>query len=379
MKATAAIKTIPNSYDISSRPLGDTTSPIVADETKILPGDIVLSRARTLMMHSIITLGQIYKFSWDKENTFRFWSHPAMIVAVKGQRIKSRDGAHSATVKDTALVQATVNPVGVNYVLLSEFRRNYSSRLWIFSPLKFTPENRVEAVLEAELEAGEDLYDWLKSQNLLEGETTDMVNSMSARVPDVPRRQFTYGMLSLASILASQLFPKWKFRFFNDGQVTCSGFIAELMERAGYSFDSEIHAFPADVAEKLYEELGVFEERGVDSWVQGAARLRRQISEDKKLSMDNAKKLKLSRRAWSLLALGVAIAVGAMATICALISHLSWPLWLVIFVVVAYLSVVAAPIIVYSLLAYLKLSFVGIPKLVRMLRPLYWRKEEDIN
>lgn len=379
MKATAAIKTIPNSYDISSRPLGDTTSPIVADETKILPGDIVLSRARTLMMHSIITLGQIYKFSWDKENTFRFWSHPAMIVAVKGQRIKSRDGAHSATVKDTALVQATVNPVGVNYVLLSEFRRNYSSRLWIFSPLKFTPENRVEAVLEAELEAGEDLYDWLKSQNLLEGETTDMVNSMSARVPDVPRRQFTYGMLSLASILVSQLFPKWKFRFFNDGQVTCSGFIAELMERAGYSFDSEIHAFPADVAEKLYEELGVFEERGVDSWVQGAARLRRQISEDKKLSMDNAKKLKLSRRAWSLLALGVAIAVGAMATICALISHLSWPLWLVIFVVVAYLSVVAAPIIVYSLLAYLKLSFVGIPKLVRMLRPLYWRKEEDIN
>lgn len=379
MKATAAIKTIPNSYDISSRPLGDTTSPIVADETKILPGDIVLSRARTLTMHAIIALGQIYKFSWDKENTFRFWSHPAMIVAVKGQRIKSRDGAHSATVKDTVLVQATVNPVGVNYVLLSEFRRNYSSRLWIFSPLKFTPENRVEAVLEAELEEGEDLYDWLKTQNLLEGETTDMVNSMSARVPDVPRRQFTYGMLSLASILASQLFPKWKFRFFNDGQVTCSGFIAELMERAGYSFDSEIHAFPADVAEKLYEELGIFEERGVDSWVQGAARLRRQISEDKKLSMDNAKKLKLSRRAWSLLALGVAIAVGAMATICALISHLSWPLWLVIFVVVAYLSVVAAPIIVYSLLAYLKLSFVGIPKLVRMLRPLYWRKEEDIN
>lgn len=379
MKATAAIKTIPNSYDISSRPLGDTTSPIVADETKILPGDIVLSRARTLTMHAIIALGQIYKFSWDKENTFRFWSHPAMIVAVKGQRIKSRDGAHSATVKDTVLVQATVNPVGVNYVLLSEFRRNYSSRLWIFSPLKFTPENRVEAVLEAELEEGEDLYDWLKTQNLLEGETTDMLNSMSARVPDVPRRQFTYGMLSLASILASQLFPKWKFRFFNDGQVTCSGFIAELMERAGYSFDSEIHAFPADVAEKLYEELGIFEERGVDSWVQGAARLRRQISEDKKLSMDNAKKLKLSRRAWSLLALGVAIAVGAMATICALISHLSWPLWLVIFVVVAYLSVVAAPIIVYSLLAYLKLSFVGIPKLVRMLRPLYWRKEEDIN
>jgi hypothetical protein len=379
MKATAAIMTIPNSYDISSRPLGDTTSPIVEDETKILPGDIVLSRARTLTMHTIIALGQIYKFSWDKDNTFRFWSHPAMIVAVKGQRIKSRDGAHSATVKDTVLVQATVNPAGVNFALLSEFRRNYSSRLWIFSPLKFTPENRMEAVFEAELEAGGDLYDWLKSQNLLEAETTDIVNSMSARIPDVPRRQFTYGLLSLASILVSQLFPKWKFRFFNEGQVTCSGFIAELMERAGYSFDSEIHAFPADVAEKLYEELGVFQERGVDSWVQGAARLRRQISEDKKLSLENAKKLKLSRRAWSLLALGAAITVGAMVVICGLISHLSWPLWLAIVVIVAYLSVVAAPIIVYSLLAYLKISFVGIPKLVRMLRPLYWRKEQDMQ
>ncbi len=378
MDATTKIKTIPNSFDISSRSLGDTTSAIAEDESKIQAGDIILSRARTLTMHAIITLGQIYKFNWDKENTFRFWSHPAMIVAVKGQRVRSHDGAHSAIVKETALVQATVNPAGVNFALLNDFRRNYSSRLWIFSPLKFTPDNRLEAVLEAEIEAGTDLYEWLKAQKLLEDETTEILNTLSASMPNVPRRQFTYGMLSLASILVSQLFPKWKFRFFNLGQVTCSGFIAELMERADYSFDSEIHTFPADVAEKLYQELGVFEEQGVDTWVQGAARLRKQISDDKKLSTTNAKKLKLSLRAWSLLALGTAFALGSMAFICAHITHLSWPIWLATFALVAYLSIVAAPVFVYSLLAYLKISFVGIPKLVRMLRPLYWRKPDDL-
>jgi hypothetical protein len=379
MKATAAIMTIPNSYDISSRPLGDTTSPIAEDESKILPGDIILSRARTLTMHAIIGLGQIYKYRWDKGNTFRFWSHPAMIVAVKGHRIKSSDSAYSAIVTETVLVQATVNPVGVNFALLKDFRRDYSSRLWIFSPMKFDAGNRAEAVHEAQTEAGQDLYEWLKAQQLLEDEKMEIVNALSGRVAHAAPRQFTYGLLSLASILSSQVFSKWKFRFFNEGQVTCSGFIAELMERADYSFDSEIHAFPADVAEKLYEELGVFEERGVDSWVQGAARLRHQISEDKKLSLENAKKLKLSARAWSLLALGVAIALGTMLVICSLISHLSWPLWIIIFALVAYLSIVAAPIIVYSLLAYFKISFVGIPKLLRMLRPLYWRKEDDIN
>lgn len=378
MDATTKIKTIPNSFDISSRSLGDTTSAIAEDESKIQAGDIILSRARTLTMHAIITLGQIYKFNWDKENTFRFWSHPAMIVAVKGQRVRSHDGARSAIVKETALVQATVNPAGVNFALLNDFRRNYSSRLWIFSPLKFTPDNRLEAVLEAEIEAGTDLYEWLKAQKLLEDETTEILNTLSASMPNVPRRQFTYGMLSLASILVSQLFPKWKFRFFNLGQVTCSGFIAELMERADYSFDSEIHTFPADVAEKLYQELGVFEEQGVDTWVQGAARLRKQISDDKKLSTTNAKKLKLSLRAWSLLALGTAFALGSMAFICAHITHLSWPIWLATFALVAYLSIVAAPVFVYSLLAYLKISFVGIPKLVRMLRPLYWRKPDDL-
>lgn len=378
MDATTKIKTIPNSFDISSRSLGDTTSAIAEDESKIQAGDIILSRARTLTMHAIITLGQIYKFNWDRENTFRFWSHPAMIVAVKGQRVRSHDGARSAIVKETALVQATVNPAGVNFALLNDFRRNYSSRLWIFSPLKFTPDNRLEAVLEAEIEAGTDLYEWLKAQKLLEDETTEILNTLSASMPNVPRRQFTYGMLSLASILVSQLFPKWKFRFFNLGQVTCSGFIAELMERADYSFDSEIHTFPADVAEKLYQELGVFEEQGVDTWVQGAARLRKQISDDKKLSTTNAKKLKLSLRAWSLLALGTAFALGSMAFICAHITHLSWPIWLATFALVAYLSIVAAPVFVYSLLAYLKISFVGIPKLVRMLRPLYWRKPDDL-
>ena len=378
MDATTKIKTIPNSFDISSRSLGDITSAIAEDESKIQAGDIILSRARTLTMHAIITLGQIYKFNWDKENTFRFWSHPAMIVAVKGQRVRSHDGARSAIVKETALVQATVNPAGVNFALLNDFRRNYSSRLWIFSPLKFTPDNRMEAVLEAEIEAGTDLYEWLKAQKLLEDETTEILSSMSASMPNVPRRQFTYGMLSLASILVSQLFPKWKFRFFNLGQVTCSGFFAELMERADYSFDSEIHTFPADVAEKLYQEFGVFEEQGVDTWVQGAARLRKQISDDKKLSTTNAKKLKLSFRAWSLLALGTAFAIGSMAFICAHITHLSWPIWLATFALVAYLSIVAAPVFVYSLLAYLKISFVGIPKLVRMLRPLYWRKPDDL-
>ncbi len=378
MKATAAIKVIPNSFDISSRALGDVTSPIAEDESKILPGDIILSRARTLTMHAIIALGQIYKFSWDKENTFRFWSHPAMIVAVKGQSITSPDGTRAATVRETVLVQATVNPVGVNFALLNDFRRLYSSRLWIFSPQKFDDGDRADAVVEAQIEAGVDLYDWLKEKSLLENETSVLVETLSSAGRAAPKRQFTYGLLSLASILVSQLFPQWKFRFFNEGQVTCSGFIAELMERAEYSFDSEIHAFPADVAQKLYEELGVFEEKGMDTWVQGAAHLRQQISTDKKLSMENAKKLKLSARAWSFLLLGFGIAGGAIALLCSQISSLSWPLWLAIVVVVGYLSIVAAPIIVYSLLAYLKISFVGIPKLVRMLRPLYWRKPQDI-
>lgn len=377
MKATAGSTTIPNSYEISSRPLGDVTSPIAPDESKIRPGDIILSRARTLTMHSIIALGQIYKYSWDKDNAFRFWSHPAMIVAVKGQRITSRDGTRTATVKETALVQATVNPQGVNFARLSEFRRAYSSRLWIFSPLKFTDNDRVQAVSEAEIEADADVYDWLKENDLLENELPP--TPMSARVKKETNRQFTYGLLSLASILVSQLFPKWKFRFFNEGQVTCSGFIAELMEKAKYSFDSEIHAFPADVAVKLYEELGVAEVKGVDTWVQGAARLRQQISTDRRLSTQGAKGLRLSGRAWSFLAFGIAIAVGTLTFFFLQIGQLSWPLWFATAAVVIYLSIVAAPIIIYSLLAYLKVSFVGIPKLVRMLRPLYWRRPEDMN
>ena len=154
----AGLTVIPNSLEIGCRALGDTASPISADENKIQSGDIVLSRARTWTMHAIITLGQIYKYRWDSDNAFRFWSHPAMIVAVAGQPIKNAAGTKQATVKRTALVQATVNPKGVNYVFLDDFRRDYSSRCWIFSPQKFNDTNRREAVTEAEREAGLGLY-----------------------------------------------------------------------------------------------------------------------------------------------------------------------------------------------------------------------------
>lgn len=378
MNATAGSTFVPNSFAISSRPLGDVTSAIAEDEAKIRPGDIILSRARTLTMHSIIALGQIYKYQWDTENTFRFWSHPAMIVAVAGQTIISRDGMLMATPTDTALVQATVNPPGVNFALLKDFRRDYSSRLWIFSPRQFDiGSNRIEAIREAENEADADIFDWLKSEGLLEN-----IQPNPTKLPSFPprspsSRQWTYGLLSLASILVSQLFPNWKFRFFNEGQVTCSGFIAELMERADYSFESEIHAFPADVAQKLYEELGVGPSKEAN-WTGGAARLKEQISADKKLTLKNAKKLKLSTRAWALLAFGVAIAVGAMALLFNLMSSLSWPVWILVLPFVLYFSVVAAPFLVYSFLAYFKTSCVGVPRLVRMLRPILWRKDGDL-
>ena len=378
---TTGSRTIPNSFTISSRPLGDVTSPITADESNIKAGDIILSRAHTLTMHSIIALGQIYKYRWDKENTFRFWTHPAMIVAVKGQQIVSRDGTKAALVKETALVQATVNPPGVNFTLLNDFRRDYSSRLWIFSTRKFDAgDNRTEAVREAEIEANQDVFEWLKGKDLLNRiEVHATAASADFRPRPASQRQVKYGMLSLASILVSQLFPKWKFRFFNEGQVTCSGFIAELMERAEYSFDSEIHAFPADVAQKLYDELGVQPQESEESWTGGVARLRQQISADRKVSLEGAKRLKLSGRAWALLAFGVAIAISAMAFFFCHISHLSWPVWIVVAALVAYFSIVAAPILVYSFLAYVKLAFVGIPRLVKMLRPLYWRKPGDMS
>ena len=379
MNTAASSNQIPNSFDISSRALGDVSSPIAADESQIRPGDIILSRAHTLTMHSIIALGQIYKYQWDTENTFRFWSHPAMIVAVAGQTIISRDGKQMATPKETTLVQATVNPVGVNYAMLKDFRRNYSSRLWIFSPLQFDiGSNRIEAIREAESEANVDIFDWMNSKGLLENIQPNPSNQPSFPPRSPSSRQWTYGMLSLASILVSQLFPNWKFRFFNEGQVTCSGFIAELMERAGYSFESEIHAFPADVAQKLYEELGVTAKKDVN-WTAGAARLKQQISADKKLTLENAKKLKLSSRAWGLLAVGVAIAVGAMAFFFHLMSNLSWPVWIIIFPFVLYFSIVAAPFLVYASVAYLKTAWVGIPRLLRMLRPILWRKPGDLQ
>ncbi len=376
MNATAAIKIIPNSYDISSRLLGDVTSAIAEDESKILPGDIILSRARTLTMHSIITLGQIYEYKWDKHNAFQFWSHPAMIVAVKGQKIESRDKSQTAIVKETALVQATVNPNGVHYALLKDFRREYSSRMWIFHPEKFTNEsNRANALAMAQADAGETFYDWLKERDLLENESPPTEKGKAPKSKSVKRA--TYGLLSLASILVSQLFPGWNFRFFNKGQVTCSGFVADLMEVGGYSFDSEIHAFPADVAQPLYAELNVTKEEDVDAWVKGAARLRKQISIDKKLTLKNAKKINLTSKAKWMLAFGVLIAICVIVFICSLIPY--WPLRLLAGAIIVYLSIIAAPVIVYAAFAYYHLSFKGIPKLIAMLRPLYWRKDEDLN
>ena len=150
------------------------------------------------------------------------------------------------------------------------------------------------------------------------------------------------------------------------------------MERGHYSLDSQIHAFPADVAEKLYQELGVVENKEQD-WTGGAARLKQQISADKKLTLENAKKLKFSLRTWGLLAFGVAIAVGAMAFFLKHMTNLSWPVWILIFPIVLYFSVVAAPFLVYSFLAYMKTSCVGIPRLMRMLRPIMWRKDSDLE
>ncbi len=381
MNETAVIASVPNSFKISSRSLGDVDSPIADDEANIRPGDIILSRARTLTMHSIIALGQIYKYQWDTENTFRFWTHPAMIVAVKDKPIYSRDGTMMGTPTETVLVQATVNPAGVNFALLKDFRRAYSSRFWIFSPRQFDiGNNRIEAVREAENEANADIFEWLKSERLLANIQPSPSRELSFPPRSPSSRQWTYGMLSLASILVGRLFPNWKFRFFNEGQVTCSGFIAELMERGQYSFDSEIHAFPADVAQILYEELGVVEKQDAEkNWTGGAARLKQQISADRKLTTENATRLKLSWRAWGLLAFGVANAFGAMALLFGLMSSLPGWLWWIAFPFVLYFSVVAAPFIVYSFLAFIKTSCVGIPRLMAMLRPILWHKDGDLD
>ena len=380
MLSKAGAAEIPNSLKIGCRAIGDTSSPIAADESKIQPGDIILSRARTWTMHGIIALGQIYKYRWDSDNAFRFWTHPAMIVAAAGQPITNRAGTQQATIMRTALVQATVLPKGVNYVFLDDFRKDYHSRCWIFSPQKFSDEDRDEALKEAEREAGEGLYEWLKVKDALANE----IAVGSATPPQLqgpwPQRHFTYGMLSLLSILTQQLFPKWRFRFFNEGQVTCSGFIAELMETAGYNFDSEIHAFPADVAERLYAELGYLEKQGVDTWSQGAARLNKQLSVDRKMAFKNATSLRLSAAAWIALLLALAIAFTLVFVALPFFFHgLPWPIRWVLYAIGAYLSVVAAPMLYYALHFTYQVAFSGIPRLIRMLRPLYWRRPEDLG
>lgn len=385
---------VPNSLEISSRSLGDTESPIMAPDHILQPGDIVLSRARTIAMHAIITLGQIYKYSWDRENSFRFWSHPAMIVAVAGQPLGNADGTKIGTVTETVLVQATINPKGVNYGLLSDFKRDYSSRCWIFSPLRFTALTRSMVVEHAEIEAGIGLFEWLEGKGLLK----DIRESPSAKQHSGNRRQdqrqFTYGLLSLASVLSCQVFQKWRFRFFNEGQVTCSGFIAELMEKANYVFPSEIHAFPADVAEQLYadfqdhyamktKEAAEDDERNAKDWTKGVANLRKQISDDRKVMLKNAGTFRMSSRASNTLLSIVAIACAfGWATAVWLWPQVQdWPMLIQLALAgfSVYAILIAAPITYYALRAFFKLTFVGIPQLIRMLRPLYWRKPSDLN
>ncbi|MEO6024013.1 MAG: hypothetical protein ABIP64_13025, partial [Burkholderiales bacterium] len=366
MLSKAATVGIPNSFEIGCRALGDTTSPITADESKIQSGDIILSRARTLSMHAIITLGQIYKYRWDSDNSFRFWSHPAMIVAVAEQQITNRAATKQATIKRTALVQATVNPKGVNYAFLDDFRKDYSSRCWIFSPQKFNDTNRREAVEEAEREAGLGLYEWLAENGAL-GEEIPVSGIKTHQLNGPrPQRHFTYGMLSLLCILTSQLFPKWLFRFFNEGQVTCSGFIAELMEKADYAFDSEIHVFPAEVAELLYLELQSFQMEGVDTWTEGAARLRAQMSADRKVMFKNATSFRLSAAALTTLIFMLGI-LGALVFVALpfLFQGFPWPVRWVLYVIGTYLSIVAAPMLHYALRFTYQVAFSGIPRLIR--------------
>ena len=390
---TAGATKIPNSLEICSRPLGDVESPIMADGHLLQPGDIILSRARTLSMHAIIALGQIYKFSWDTDNSFRFWSHPAMIVAVAGQRIRSDDGSKEATVTEDVLVQATVNPKGVNYALLREFRKAYSSRCWIFSPQRFDEPIRPIVVKHAENEEGDTLFAWLEKNNLLADITrlTQATEQKDKKSDDA--RHFTYGLLSLASILVSQVFARWRFRFFNEGQVTCSGFVAELLEKANYVFPSEIHAFPGDVAEQLYadfqdhiemrnNETAKESKGGSQGWINGVANLRKQISADRKVMVKNATSFRLSSGAVK--ALLSMIAIGAVSGWA--ISEWLWPYvqnwpWLIRFALAGfsiYAIAIAAPITYYALRAFLKIAFVGIPQLIAMLRPLYWRRPSDL-
>jgi len=366
----------------------------MAHDHELKAGDVVLARARTIAMHGVITLGQIYKYSWDTENSFRFWSHPAMIVAVAGQTLQNAEGTKQGMVTEDVLVQATINPKGVNYALLKDFRNAYSSRCWVFSPLRFTESTRSMVVMHAEIEAGMALFEWLEGKGLL----ADVSALPSAKQPNGYKRQdprqFTYGLLSLASVLSCQVFQKWRFRFFNEGQVTCSGFIAELMEKANYVFPSEIHAFPADVAEQLYADLqdhqgmiaaeALKESKGHSKdWTNAVANLRKQISDDRKAVLNNAGTFRISGRA-----LKVLLSIAAIAGVFGLaISDFLWPhvqewpwvIQLVLAGICLYAIAIAAPITYYALRAFLKLSFVGIPQLIVMLRPLYWRRHSDLN
>ncbi len=385
---------IPNSLEICSRRLGDEESPIMAEGHELLPGDIVLSRARTLSMHAIIALGQIYKYSWDTDNSFRFWSHPAMVVAVTGQTIRNADGSKEGTVTEDVLVQATVNPKGVNYALLKDFRKAYSSRCWVFSPKRFNQFAREMAVGHAYNEASERMFEWMERNNCLTDITTlPGAKSLNGSIPKEPQ-QFTYGLLSLASILVSQIFDKWRFRFFNEGQATCSGFIAELMEKANYGFPSEIHAFPADVAEQLYAdfqdhdamqaaEIATQCKGASKGWINGVAHLRKQISDDKKVMLKNAGTFRLSPGAMKAL-LGMIVIAGLftwgiLAWAWPLIQDWPWFIRVALGGVSVYAIAVAAPITYYAARAFWNVAFRGIPQLIVMLRPLYWRRLGDLD
>ena len=372
----AATRVLPNSFDIGARPLGNTTLPIFDDGYVTLPGDIVLSRAKTLAMHAIIVLGQIYRFRWDCDDTFRFWSHPAMVVAVPGQVMTSRDGTQQGEVARTVLVQATVNPKGVNYVFLDDFRRDYSSRCQILCPGKFTEDDRKEAVAEAEDQAGEGVFEWLLHQE--NGLVNQVKINRLAAPPKKDTKQFTYGLLSLLSILTAQLFPKWKLRFFNEGQVTCSSFVAGLMEKGGYSFDSEQHAFPADVAEKLYRDQRPLWDESIDAKSQGIAKLRGLVWQQRGTAFRNATSFRLSPRSWFMVALVLAI-LGCFLFWALPLGleqlpwTLSWPLRWLYYGLGGYISIIAAPMFAYATYFTGMIAWKGVPRLIRMARPLYQR------
>ena len=205
-------------------------------ETVLEPGYVILACASNPYFHFLIGLGQIQKYSNKDDNRFRFWTHPAIVVWKKDDKYADPE-KDCEQVAEKFMIAQSVGP-GVGLLTLEDFLVAYKYRCWAFKPKRINPAD-IPQIQQSVIG-----YTHLKPQPKLIG--------------NVLKRTWVaaeYGVLTIFSIVFGLLFGRMRLRFSLASQVTCSGFVADLLERGGYRFtEGETHAFPADVARRVMEK-----------------------------------------------------------------------------------------------------------------------------